>query len=170
RGNHMVSGGDLDPFLPGKIPCDTDQSSHVPEFEGEVAFPVGPPPRLPQDLFHGALVEVGDLPVVLDLLGDEPDELLPVFRGIRHALAHVDLVPVPPDTGTERRVHPLDGIQVSCRDHDEPAEYRFGPDHRPARTLALAGDGELTFLEGGEEVLLGMGSEGIDLIDEEYTL
>ena len=36
-----------------------------------------------------------DLPVILDLLGDELEVFFTVFRRIGHALTHVDFIPVP---------------------------------------------------------------------------
>ena len=154
-------------FLPCNIPGNPDQAAHVTQLEGQVALAVRAPAGFPDDLVDGALVEVRDLPVVLDFLRNEPDIFLAVLRSILHALGHIDFVPVPADTGAECRVHTLDRIEVSCSHHHEPAGHRFGADHRTARALALPGDGEFPFLQGREEVLLGVGVQRVDLIDKQ---
>ena len=156
-------------FFPGNIACNADEAAHVTQLEGQVALPVRAPAGFADDLVNRALVEMRDLAVIFDFLRNEPDIFLPVLLRVLHALCHVDFIPVPADTGTERGVHSLDCIEVPCGNHDEPAGYRFCPDHGAAGALALAGDREFPLLERGEEVLLGVGIEGVDLVDEQDT-
>ena len=163
----MCCGRNRGILLPGNIPGNPDQAAHVAQLEGQVALAVRAPSGFPDDLINCTLVEVRDLPVVFDFLCNEPYVLLAVLGSILHALRHIDLIPVPADTGAEGRVHALDCIKVPGGHHHKPAGHRLGPDHRTARTLALAGDREFTFLKGCEEVLLGVRVKGIDLIDKE---
>src|SRR5208282_2538875 len=107
---------------------------------------------LADNLIDGALVKMRDLAVIFNLLRNEPDILLAVLGRVIHAFGHIDFIPVATDTGTQRRVHPLYRIEVSCRDHHEPAGNGFGSYHSAAGPFALAGNGELPFLERGQQV------------------
>ena len=66
-------------------------------------------------------------------------------------------------------MHPLDRIEISCSNHHKFAGYWFSADHRTTRAFTLSGYGELSFLECGEEVLLGMWIQRVDFINEEHA-
>ncbi|KAF1077484.1 hypothetical protein MKMG_01271 [Methanogenium sp. MK-MG] len=125
----MLCSGNLRSFLPGQITGDTDETTHVTQFEGEMPLPVGPAACLEQEFVNRTLVKVRDLAVIPDFLGDEPDELVAVLRRVEHRLLHIDLVPIAADTGPECRVHPLHTVHIACRHHHKPARDRLCPDH-----------------------------------------
>ncbi len=125
--------------------------------------------RLPDDLDDGGGVEVGDLLVLRDLLGDEPDDLHPVLVRVRHRRLDVELVAVAPDPRAERGVHRLDAVDVPRGDEDEVGGDGFGLHHRARRAFGLADDRELPLLKRGEERVLALDLEQVDLIQEQHA-
>ena len=90
------------------------------------------------------------------------------FSGrVGHRRLDVQLVAVPPDPRAERRVHRLDAVDVARRDEDEVGGDRLGLHHRSGGALRLADDRELAFLEGGEEGVLALDLQEIDLVQEQ---
>ena len=167
---HIVAGDDTRYAGNGEVSRDTDESSELPEPEGELSLPSGTALCLLEDDSHRILVVVGDLAVLPDLLGHEPDDIHPVGVGVGHVAPHVDLVTVSPDPGPECGVHTLHRIEVSRADEDEVAGDGLGLDQGSGGAVGLSGDGGLLLLHSGEEGLLGLGPEGVDLVDVEDTL
>src|SRR5665647_271580 len=135
----------------------------------EMALTVRSPLRFPDYFINCTLVEVWDLCIIFHFLCNKADIFPAVFLIVLHTLRHIYFVPIPADTGAKCRVHPLDGIKISCSHHNKPAGHWFGPDHRTTRTFTLTGNGELSFLERSEQVLLGMRIERVDFINEEHA-
>ncbi len=67
-------------------------------------------------------------------------------------------------------MHVLHGVEVPGGDHDEVTGDGFGLDHRARGALGLARDGELAFLDGRHQLLLGPDVERVDLVDEQHAL
>ena len=109
----MRSGCDSGTFLPGNVSCNTDETPHITQLECEVSLAVRPALGFPDNFINCALVAMRDLAVIFHFLRYEPDIFLTVFWSVVHALCHVDFVPVPANTGAERRVHTLNCIEVA---------------------------------------------------------
>jgi hypothetical protein len=163
-------------LLVGDVPGGAHQAAQLAEAQRELPAATGAALALAEDLGHGHAVELGDLAVALDLLGDEPDDLPAVLVGVVHVVVHVHLVPVAADAAAEGGVHAgvegvalvlLDGVEVARRHQDEVAGHGLGLDHGPAAALALAHDGELLLLERGEQALLALHAQHVDLVHEQ---
>ena len=156
--------------LLGHVSRDADETSELPHPEGELALPSGTALGLSEDLPDRVLVEVGDLPVLPDLLSDEPHDVHAVLVGVGHGALHVHLVSVSAYPGPESGVHALEGIEVPCAHEDEVAGDGLGLDQCAGGALGLAGDGHLLLLHGREQGLLGFHPEHVDLVDVEDAL
>ena len=66
-------------------------------------------------------------------------------------------------------MHPLNRVEVSGGDQDEVAWNGLGLDHCPGGPLALAHDREFLLLHRGQEALLALHAEDVDLVDEQYA-
>ena len=64
-------------------------------------------------------------------------------------------------------MHRLDGVDVPRRDEDEVGGDGLRLDHRAGRAFRLADDRELPLLEGGQERVLALDLEEVDLVDEQ---
>src|SRR5438552_3867698 len=149
----------LSPSVPSRDPTNWTWMSWF-----EMSSAAGPSLGLPEDFQDRGAVEVRDLPIFRDLLRDEPDQLEAVVLRVQHRGLHVDLVSVSADAGPQRRVHPLDRVQVSRGDEDEVAWDRLRLDHRAGRPLALADDREFLLLHRGQQALLALHAEDVDLV------
>ena len=158
------------PLFLRDVPRDADQSAQLAKAQGELSTAAGPSLGLPEDFQDCRAVEVRDLPIFRDLLRDEPDQLEAVVLRVHHRGLHVDLVSVSADAGPQRRVHPLDRVQVSRGDEDEVAWDRLRLDHGAGRALALPDDREFLLLHRGQQALLALHAEDVDLVDEEDAL
>ena len=166
----VIPGRVLGVLGAGDIAGDADKSAEITEVQRELALPAGASPRLKDDLLDRLGLKRRQPTVVGDLLSHEADVLLAHLQGVVDGVVHVDLVAVPLDTGAERGVHVLHGVEVAGGDHDEIRRHRLGLHHRPRGAFALAGDRELTLLDRGHQLLLGANVEGVDLVDEQHTL
>ena len=155
-------------FGAGDISCHTDKPAEVTKFQGKVTFPACPSPGFPDNFLYGTLVKVRDMPVPDNFLGYEADQFLPVLSGVFHGLPHVDFVPVTFYPGTKSRVHFLNRIKVSCRDHDEVTGHGFGLNKGSGTPFGLPGNRVLLFLQRGQQALLGFKPEGVDFVDEKH--
>ncbi|KAF5060435.1 hypothetical protein DSECCO2_325650 [anaerobic digester metagenome] len=168
--DHMLLGDDRCGLLAGHVAGHADQAPELPQAQRELPAPSGAPLGLFYDLHDRPLLEVGDLLVLGDLLSYEPYELGAVILGVVHGGAHVHLVTVAADAGTEGGVHPLDGVHVARADQYEVAGHRLGLDHGPGASLRLPGYAELALLESGQQGLLGLHPQHVDLVHEQHAL
>src|SRR6266513_2950836 len=129
RVEHMLRGHEGRRLFLGDVPGDADQAAQLPESEGQLSAATRPALRLPEDLQDRRAIKVWDLAVLRHLLGDEPNELQAVLIRVEHRGLHVDLVAVPADPRPERRMHPLDRVQVPRGDEDEVARDRLRLHH-----------------------------------------
>ena len=160
---------DRDTLGEGDISRDAHEAAELAEAERQLARAARATLGLPDHLHHRIAVEVRDLAVLEDLLGDEPNDLQPVLGNVGHRGLHVELVAVAPDTRPERRVHRLHAVDVPRGNQDEIGGDRLGLDHRAGRPLGLAYDRELPLLERGEERMLTLDLEEVDLVQEQDT-
>ena len=165
--DHLGGMHHRDPLGERDVAGDPDEAAELPESEGQLTRSARAALGLADDLDDRLTVEVGDLLVLHHFLGDEPDQLHPVLGGVGHRRLDIQFVPVPPNAGPEGRVHGLDAVDVAGRDQDEVRGHRLGLDHRSGGALGLADDGELPLLEGGEQRVLALDLEQVDLVDEE---
>src|SRR5207247_403050 len=77
---------------------------------------------------------------------------------------HVDLVAVPADSRPERRMHPLDRVQVPRGDEDEVARDRLRFNHGARGPFALPDDRELLLLHRGVQALLTLHAQDVDRV------
>src|SRR3989442_464809 len=170
RVQDMLRGDEGRRLFLGDVAGDADEPSEFAEPQGQLTPAACSALCLPQDFEHRGPVEVRNLPVLRDLLSNEPHELESILVRIGHRALHVNLVPVPPKPRAQCRVHALDRVQVARGDEDEVARHGFRLHHRAGGPFALTDDGELLLLHRGQQALLALHAEHVDLVDEQDAL
>jgi len=94
----MICCGKFRSILTGKIAGNTDQTSHITEFERNVALTVCTPACLTKYFINGTPIKVRNLAVVSYFLSDKTDELFLILLSVRHLLLHIHLIAVATDT------------------------------------------------------------------------
>ena len=171
---HVFGRGQRRTGLDGQVASDANQPTEFTKAQGKFAPSASTALGLAENDGHGTLIEVRNFTnrvlVSQHLLCDETNETATVSRSVGHLGVHIDLVAVPTDTASQRRMHTLNGVEVPCSDENEIARHRLGLGQGTGGALRPTGDGEGTVLHGREQRLLLLKAKQVDFVDVENTL